>query len=278
MYHYINSSKNERKNFNHISLKKFNHHIKRFKSNMSSEENDIFKKKTTTFSFDDGLKEHLHAAETLKKNNKIGIFFIPTMPIKNKKFLDVHKAHIILSQIGAKKANGLINNLYPKLEKKFFNHKEQYSIDKKKENNQEIYFKSVVNYIRPKNISKSLDEILKKNCSFVSIENFYLNKKEIRHIKNLGMIIGSHAHSHNVLSSLNYKHQLIEIEKSGNFLSKIIGQDVSYFSYPYGNSISYNKDTIKALKKNKIKYAFRSNLLKHNKNKLEFPRLDCSLI
>ena len=47
----------------------------------------------------------------------------------------------------------------------------------------------------------------------------------------------------------------------------------------YGNSISYNKDTIKALKKNKIKYAFGSNLfLKHNKNNLEFPRLDCSLI
>ena len=69
----------------------------------------------------------------------------------------------------------------------------------KKWNNQEIYFKSVVNYIRPKNISKSLDEILKKNCSSVCIENFYLNKKEISHIKNLGMIIGSHT-MYNVLS------------------------------------------------------------------------------
>ena len=278
MYHYINNSKNERKNFNHISYRKFEHNIKRFKLNMSSQESDIFKKRKITFSFDDGLKEHLYAAETLKKNNKVGIFFIPTMPIKNKKFLDVHKAHIILSQIGAKKANDLINNLYPKLEKKFFNHKEQYAIDKKNGNNQEIFFKSIVNYIKPKNISKSLDEILKKNCSSVRIENFYLNKKEIRHIKNLGMIIGSHTHSHNVLSSLNYKHQLIEIEKSVNFLSKIIGQNVSYFSYPYGNSISYNKDTIKALKKNKIKYAFRSNLLKRSDNNLEFPRLDCSLI
>ena len=54
------------------------------------------------------------------------------MPIKNKKFLDVHKAHIILSQIGAKKANDLINNLYPKLEKNFLII-EQYAIDKKME-------------------------------------------------------------------------------------------------------------------------------------------------
>ena len=179
MYHYINNSKNERKNFNYISYRKFEHHIKRFKLNMSSKESDIFKKRKITFSFDDGLKEHLYAAETLKKNNKVGIFFIPTMPIKNKKFLDVHKAHIILSQIGAKKANDLINNLYPKLEKKFFNHKEQYAIDKKNGNNQEIYFKSVVNYIRPKNISKSLDEILKKIALLYVLKIFILTKKRL---------------------------------------------------------------------------------------------------
>lgn len=277
MYHYINSLLNERENFNYISLKKFNSQIQRYSAHMPSNEKDIFKKMKTTFSFDDGLKEHLYAAEILKKNNKIGIFFIPTLPIENKKFLDVHKAHIILSKLGPKKANEIIKELYPNFEKLIQNN-ELYPFDNEKDDRNPILFKFIVNYSRPRNISKNLDEILKKFFCDANVEKFYLNKKEIKYIQSLGMIIGAHTHSHKILANLNYNMQCSQIAKSKKILSKIIKKEVLYFSYPYGNSLSYNEKTIQALKKNNIKYAFRSNLSKKKYSYLEIPRLDCSLI
>ena len=52
--------------------------------------------------FDDGFKDHIHAAEILKKKNSIGIFFIPTLPFQNNKILNVHKVHLLTGKVKSK--------------------------------------------------------------------------------------------------------------------------------------------------------------------------------
>ena len=48
--------------------------------------------------------------------------------------------------------------------------------------------------------SKILDHLLKKFEINIKPKDYYLNKKEIKHLVSLGMIIGSHSESHTLLS------------------------------------------------------------------------------
>ena len=57
-----------------------------------------------------------------------------------------------------------------------------------------------------------------------------LNKKEIKYLSSLGMIIGSHSESHTLLSRLSYKEQFKEIKNSKIFLEKIINNIIDSIS------------------------------------------------
>ena len=94
------------------------------------------------------------------------------------------------------------------------------------------------------------------------------------------MIIGSHGHSHRLLSELTSREQKLEISRSTKYLKKIIGKNLSHFCYPYGGKKSYNLNTIKILKLNRFKYAYSVNKTDVNSNILknkpfEIPRYDC---
>ena len=113
-------------------------------------------------------------------------------------------------------------------------------------------------------------------------KDYYLSKKEIRYLKSLGMIIGSHGESHTLLSRLSYKKQFKELNSSKIFLEKIINKKVDIFCYPYGRKMSYNSNTLKILKKLKFKLAYsveyRDISLKDiQKRPYELPRYDCNL-
>lgn len=71
------------------------------------------------------------------------------------------------------------------------------------------------------------------------IENQDLLKK----IKDEGHEIASHGYSHKEHEKLDYKGNLIEIQKCHNVVKEIVGIDMELFAPPSG---SYNKQTIKA--------------------------------
>ena len=96
------------------------------------------------------------------------------------------------------------------------------------------------------------------------------------------MIIGSHTHSHRLLSKLSFKEQESEIKKSKSILEKIIKKRLNFFCYPHGGKNSYNNSTIKILKKYKFKKSFTVNhdeyvISKYKKKPFEIPRYDCNL-
>ena len=290
MYHYV---RNKSKVFPYYrSLKKndYEKQIKKFsRQGLISSYKELFINSDKYLpTFDDGFKDHIFAAEVLKKFGAIGIFFIPTLPLQNNDILDVHKTHLIIGKIKAtvvlkelkkylKKNN--IKNYVNKIEKKKF----KIAYKNQKEELSKIEFKKIMNYYGDIKIKhKILNYLLKKFDINVKPEDYYLSKKEIKYIASLGMIIGSHSDSHTLLTRLSYKGQLKEIKNSKTSLEKLINKKVEVFCYPYGGKISYNKNTLDILKKLKFKLAYSveyRDILKSDleKNPFELPRYDCNL-
>ena len=288
MYHYIRNFNRKLPFFkNFLAEKEFIKQVKFFQKDKGiiKNLNEIKNNKDKyLLTFDDGLKEQIFAAKTLAKKGLTGIFFIPSLPILEKKFLDVHKIQILLAKLGPKKIIQYLskNKLYKmsikNIKKKdMIKFSKAYSYNKDKELN--ILFKKNMNYlIDSVNRSQILDEMFIKFKITESVDKYYMNVSDLIYLKRLGMKIGCHSHSHNILSKMSKKNQLNEISKSKKFLENKIKKKIDFFCFPYGRKYSYNEDTLKILKKNKFKYAFsveaRDVTMLDLKKKYELPRYD----
>ena len=67
-----------------------------------------------------------------------------------------------------------------------------------------------------------------------------LSPAQIKLLKESGMVIGSHGVSHKLMSRLNKKDYISEIDDSFNFLKNYI--DYKTFCYPYGGFHSFNSE------------------------------------
>ena len=290
MYHYI---RNKNKFFPYSNILEeidYNNQLKKFSKTglVNSYQEIFFDSSKYLLTFDDGFKDHIYAAEILKKHNSVGLFFIPTLPLKNNTILDVHKTHLIVGKVkGLEAVNELEKYLNKNKIDNYYNQKEKlkYQVAYKKHND-EFYkkkFKKIMNYYGNLELKdKILNYLLRKFEINVKSQDYYLNKKEIKYLSSLGMIIGSHSESHILLSRLNKKKQFKEINNSKVFLEKIINKNIDIFCYPYGGKISYNLDTLKILKKLKFKLAYsvepRDITVKDIKyHPYELPRYDCNL-
>lgn len=290
MYHYVRNKNKLFPNYNILKKKDYIKQIKKFsKIGLINSYEEIFISSDKFLpTFDDGFKDHIYAAEVLKKYNAIGVFFIPTLPLKKNVMLDVHKSHLILGKVkGSEALNELKKYLYKNKITKFFNKNNQSKYksvyEKHIDDIEKKEFKKIINYYGDLKLKhKILDHLLKKFEINTKPKDYYLNKKEIKYLKSLGMVIGSHGESHTLLSRLSYREQFKELNNSKNFLEKIINRDIDNFCYPFGGKISYNKDTLKILKKLKYKFAYsvehRDISLKDVlKKPYELPRYDCNL-
>jgi len=290
MYHYIRANDPRSPFFNNLSKTEFRLQVKRFdkKYGIIESSDELLKNNNKILlTFDDGLKDHFFAAKVLNKINKIGIFFLPTLTLQSKKILNVHKTHLILGKIKPKIALGELrkyikdNKIRLKLKNLKTKFKKKYSEFNDNEDKNE--FKSIVNYQINNSIlqTKLLDHLLKKFKINANYKDIYLSNGEIKEMLKMGMIIGSHSHSHGLLTAMNYKQQLNEISTSIKILKNKFKINIKYFCYPYGGEISYNKDTIKILKQQGIEKAFTigskdTNILKIEKYNYEIKRYDCN--
>ena len=289
MYHYIRDKNKLFPYSNILTKKNFDKQLNFFDNSglISDHKELILRSNKYLLTFDDGFKDHIYAAELLKKYNAIGLFAIPTLPFKNKNILDVHKIHLITGKIkGTEILDELKKYVNKKKIKNFIseNEKEKYKIAYKnqKDDIHKKEFKRIMNYYGDTKLKcKILNYLLKKFDINVSFKDFYVNKKEIKYLSSLGMIISSHTESHALLSRLSYKKQFLEIKNSKVFLESVIKKEVNTFVYPYGTKISYNRNTINILKKLKFKLAYsvenRDIKFDDIKSKpFELPRYDCN--
>ena len=99
----------------------------------------------------------------------------------------------------------------------------------------------------------------------------YLNWDQIRELKDEGVSIGAHSHSHYHMSDLSIEEIKNEIETSNNIFLKELGEIPSLFAYPYGEA---NEKIINLLKEYKFKVAFgqHSGVINETSNYYYLPR------
>ena len=99
----------------------------------------------------------------------------------------------------------------------------------------------------------------------------YLNWDEIRILKNQGVTIGAHSHTHSHMPDLSLEDIKNEIEISNKIFLKELGETPSLFAYPYGEA---DERIIKLLKEYKFKVAFgqHSGVINETSNMYYLPR------
>ena len=99
----------------------------------------------------------------------------------------------------------------------------------------------------------------------------YLNWDQIRELKNEGVVIGAHTHTHSHMPEKTLKEIQDDIEKSNKIFLKEIKEIPTLFAYPYGEA---NEAMTEILKNYKYKTAFgqHSGVINETSNFYYLPR------
>ena len=99
----------------------------------------------------------------------------------------------------------------------------------------------------------------------------YLTWTQIRKLRDEGVLIGAHSHSHYHMPNLSIDEVRNEIEISNNIFLKELGNVPSLFAFPYGEA---NEEIINLLKEYKFKVAFgqHSGVINETSNLYYLPR------
>ena len=294
-YHYVRPIKNSNfPNLKGLELKKFEKQVEYFIKNFNILSQDdlvsilgekkIPTKPSVILTFDDGYKDHFkYVFPYLKKKNISGIFYPPCKAIENKIMLDVNKLHFILEKEQDRKK--ILKQIDLILNKKFGKSIKSIKISKIKlfdrhDDKETELIKKILQFYLPERIrTKIIDDLFKKILN-INISDFskklYMNIKEMKEMNSNNMNFGSHGDNHYWWGHLSLAEQKKEINNSlsffkrNNFETKKIS-----VCYPYG---SYNKETLKLLKKKKINFALTTNVGSLNKlnikEKYTIPRYD----
>ena len=230
--------------------------------------NKKIKKKDICITFDDALLSQYKIALNVLENQKIKAFwFVYSSVFKNNtELFEIHRKfrtlyfrdfeHFFnLFLITANKVNFFIKNT---------KYKKYYNVIKKKfpmYSSQDIKFR----YLRDKIYSnKEYNFIMKKlielkKTSIVKLKNkLWMQDYHLRKLHKLGHVIGLHGYNHIYnFNKLSYQSQYTQIKKNYDHLNKTLKFQPYCMSYPNG---LFNKNTLRVLKKFKIKFSFLSNL------------------
>jgi peptidoglycan/xylan/chitin deacetylase (PgdA/CDA1 family) len=181
--------------------------------------------------FDDGyIDNYILAYPILKKNKIPAIFFIPT-------------EHIITRQLGWW---DIISYLIKKTKKTaiIFDSLKISLTDKSEAINFFLRKKKTETHEKTRDLVVRLSEACEVPLPGRDIQNDELMTWDhIREVSHNGITIGSHTHSHNVLTTLSIAEQKKELCLSKSILEREIGSMVNSISYPVGNYQHYSKDT-----------------------------------
>ena len=280
MFHYVKPASN----YHRFNVEKFekviielmkNNHILSLKELDNAQINKSFFNNSIMLTFDDGTIDHYqYVYPILKKYNISGLFFIPSS-IYTKKMLDIQLIHQLLEKES-------IETLFRDLETELNSRKiaiNNLVIDKNLDNKKTATFKQLLQTKLPNNIRSELLTFFQKKYNIsTDVTKTYISISQLQEMKKNGMFFGIHTVTHPHLDNLTEKEQEEEIKNNMNELLKdnLIESNLISIAFPYG---SYNKETLKIMKKLNIKYGFKVDDKEQSiteENVILIDRLDCN--
>lgn len=184
--------------------------------------------------FDDGLKEQMAAIAALFGKGRAALAFVPTMPISEKRVLDVHKLHMIRAARADEALADDLSRTFGALFK---------SVDAQMASEQYRYdgaatarLKYFLNFVldgeaRAAWADSMFTEMFGSETA--AVDELYMSDDDIRLLAQW-RALGTHAHSHLPLAGLETTEMRREIESSIDILTSICGRPPMGISYPYG--------------------------------------------
>jgi hypothetical protein len=192
--------------------------------------------------FDDGFRNFLsNALPILKKNRMPSVLYVPIDPVINKKLIWSDELYLTLYTYYSDSIN-LINSIAGCSGSDFKGKKEselEHAINCLQELPVDIRRDKLDSFYSTLNRPLNIDTIKASPFTLLSTE-------ELKELSKENMVtIGSHADSHEPLTSLAVEDMSVEVSRSREYLEKLTGRKVEHFCYPAG---FYDDRVVKAVK------------------------------
>ncbi|MFN2513856.1 MAG: polysaccharide deacetylase family protein [Pyrinomonadaceae bacterium] len=204
--------------------------------------------------FDDGLKDHYSdVLPVLAERHIQALFFVPTACLEGL-VASVHKNHFLMAALDFKEYRqaflGRLAELSPETsaEVKIAEAELAYRWDTP----EVAAFKYLLNFdlsetLRDRLLDDLFGEYLGDETDFA--RQLYLSWDEAREMQTAGMLIGGHSHNHVALALMNDDCQRADLETCAELLhSRLNPQLLWPFTYPYGQSKTFNSLTVQSLR------------------------------
>ena len=297
MYHYVRRYDAVLPNFRYLDIDNFRRQLDYFDAEfgyVSFEEwrgfvnNGTVPEKTgkVVLTFDDAMRCHYdYVFPELLSRGLWGIFYVPTSPYADDIILDVHRIHLLCGAFSGMKLLEVANSMICE---------EMIPDEKIEEFRNETYtrqqntvgvseFKRLMNYFIDYKYRATVIDTIANNLGFsFNRDMFYVPFEQLFEMKRKGMVIGSHSHSHPVMSKLSASAQQNELEKSFAILGDLVETNHRTYCHPYGGFHSFNKDTVDVLDRLGVAYSFNVESREIQKSDYissthHLPRFDCNL-
>lgn len=237
--------------------------------------------------FDDGyIDNFVGAFPVLKKYGVQGSFFIPGKTFKENVLLDVNKIHFTLASA---KVEDLVRDLFYELDAQREKHPklesndilfEKYAVANRFDTKETIFVKRILQTAIDENIRNEISSnLFKKYVGLpedVFARELYMNRNQIKLMKDEGMFIGLHGYDHYWLGNLNEDELKVDVDKSLETMGEFIDKGNWVLNYPYG---SYSDEVIKYISTRGCTLGMTTRVALADSDidsKYEIPRFDCN--
>ena len=240
---------------------------------------------TPLITFDDGTSDiWRNAVPVLKRHDVPALLFFCSLPLTEKRLLNVTKIHLLQAKLGLDKFRSRFMAAWQSVERhhdlddpKRFNLGPiyRYDIDEVRA------FKLLLNVQVPYSVvTQILDDLVEAEFGPQEelVRFIYMSDDEILRARDAGMQIGLHTHSHFMLGRLDALEQEEEISACHDYFSHLLGPGDYQLSYPYGVLGTWNADTKVILGRRHIRQAYTLGRRLHDMSQPydphEIPRYD----
>jgi len=297
MYHYIREYNDSLRNLKFLHIQDFKKQLDYLgaeygfvsqKNFLEFIKGNIPVPKGVVLTFDDGLKDHYkYVFPELKRLGLWGVFYISSGIFEQKKLLSVHAVHFLLAKYGS---ISVLNKLEVSgiLDEVLFKEVSQAHDNKiylhQKISKEEYIIKRLLNYSldaqRKEEVCSYLIKAFDENDKELH-KNTYLTQTEIKEMNDAGMIMGSHAVSHQPMLELTDNNSEKEITESFNFFKSLLDPKILTFCYPHGLPHTFGLREIHYLESLNIDFSFAVESRDitsedQQKNIHSLPRYDCN--